>query len=267
MKHLLVFLCCLPLSATSIAQIGIGTTNPSEAAILELSSSFDNLNFFGFLPPRVANNVERDAIAATLADVGLLVFVRDSGSLSVWNGTGWETIYALSSFPTILVEQDFDTALSWNYTTNPGFYAIGNDIFDVTNDLGSGDTSAIDNVRDYFLGYRDLDNTNGGGNFDHELIFENVDVSSLSNPRISFDWDVFEFDNGDDLFYEVFFDDVGQGVVQLFNGVSSAGGISGQGTEIISVPLSTTLVRITVFVNQNGDGDFAGLDNFVIYSN
>ena len=257
----------LLISFSLYAQVGIGTTRPSEAAMLEVSSTTNHIDFFGFIPPRVASNAERDLINPTLTDVGLIVFVETTGSLQVWNGTGWESIHTLSSFPTILAMQDFDTALSWTYTNNPAFYAVGNDIFDVTNDLGSGDTSAIDNVRDNFVAFRDLDNSNGGGNFDHQIIFDNVNVSSLTNPRLAFDWDVFEFDNGDDLSYEVFFDDVGQGIVSLFSGLSTGSGISGQGTEIIPIPLSTTLVRITVWINQNGDGDFAGLDNFVIYSN
>lgn len=252
---------------TTFAQVGIGTTNPTEAAMLEIGSTTDHIDFYGFMPPRVADNLERDIINTALTDAGLLVFVENSGTLQIWNGTAWEVIYTLLSFPTILVAQDFDLSLSWSYTSSPGFYALGNDIFDVTNDLGSGDTSAIDNVRDNFVAFRDLDNSNGGGNFDHQIIFDNVNVSSLTNPRLAFDWDVFEFDNGDDLSYEVFFDDVGQGIVSLFSGLSTGSGISGQGTEIIPIPLSTTLVRITVWINQNGDGDFAGLDNFVIYSN
>lgn len=251
----------------SFSQVGIGTINPSDAAMLEVSSSSDNMNFFGFLPPRVAANTERDLINTTIDDVGMLVYVYDTGSLCIWNGTAWEVLHTLSTFPTILVQQDFDLALSWTYTSSPAFYAVGNDIFDVTTDLGTGDTSAIDNVRDNFVAYRDLDNTNGGGNFDHQLIFDNVNVSSLPNPRIAFDWDVFEFDNGDDLTYEVFHDDISQGVVTLFSGTSTGSGISGQGTEVISIPLSVTLVRITVSVNQNGNADFAAVDNFVIYSN
>lgn len=255
------------ISSSFYAQVGVGTINPSNAAMLEISSTTNNLDFYGFMPPRVATNAERDLINTTINDLGMLVFVNSTATLSIWNGTGWESIYSLSTTPTILVQQDFDSALSWNYTNSPSFYAVGNDIFDRTTDLGSGDTSGINNVNDNFIAYRDLDNPNGGGNFDHELQFANVDVSSLSNPRISFDWDVFEFDNGDDLSYEVFFDDVGQGVVPLFSGASTGSGISGQGTEIVIIPPSVTLARITVLVNQNGDADFAAVDNFVIYSN
>jgi hypothetical protein len=82
---------------------------------------------------------------------------------------------------------------------------------------------------------------------------------------MAFKWDVFEFDGGDDLTYQVFYDDVGQGIVNLFNGSNIATGTSGQGTETIVIPASVTNVRITVSVNQNGNDDFAAIDNFVIY--
>ncbi len=265
-KHIIYILVFSSFSFLK-AQVGIGTITPSSAAMLEISSSQDNISYFGFMPPRVASNLERDLINTSINDIGMLVFVTATGTLSIWNGISWEGLYTLSTNVTILVQQDFDSALSWNYTNSPSFYAVGNDIFDITNMLGSGDTSAIDNVIGNFVGYRDLNNTNGGGNFDHNIVFQNVDVSSLANPRISFDWDAFEFDNGDDLSYQVFFDDVGQGLVSLFSGMSTGSGVTGQGTEVITVPGSVTMVRITVSVNQNGDGDFAAVDNFVVYSN
>ncbi len=244
------------------AQVGIGTTNPSDAAMLEISSSSDNVNFRGFLLPRVPSQTERNLINSSIDDIGMLVFVASTGTFEAWNGINWETIYTFSTFPTVLVQQDFDTNTSWGYTNSPAFYAVGNDIYNVTSSLGTGDTSAIDLVRDNFLGCRDLNNTNGGGNFNHDIIFNNVDVSVLTNPRIAFDYDVFEFDNGDDLSYQIYHDDIGQGSVLLVEG---SGDLSAQGTEIISIPPGVTLVRITVSVIQNGNDDFAGIDNFVIY--
>lgn len=244
------------------AQVGIGTSDPSSASMLDISSTTDNIRYGGFLMPRLPTQAERDLINCTIEDIGMLVFVYSTGTYEIWNGINWETIYTLSTNPTILIQQDFDTNISWNFTNNPAFYALGNDIFNVTNSLGTGDTSAIDLVRNNFLGYRDLNNTNGGGNFNHDIIFNNVDISSLTNPRLSFDYDVFEFDNGDDLTYQVYFDDIGQGVITLVNG---SGDLSSQGTEIIAIPPSVVLVRITVSVIQNGNDDFAAVDNFVIY--
>ena len=79
---------------------------------------------------------------------------------------------------------------------------------------------------------------------------------------MTFDYDAFEFDNGDDIEYEVFYDDISQGIVNLINGV---GNLSQEGTVIINIPNVVTNVRITVGISQNGDADFAGFDNFRVY--
>jgi len=68
------------------------------------------------------------------------------------------------------------------------------------------------------LGCRDLNNPFGGGAFLHELTFNNVDISLFTNVQILFDFEIFEYDNGDDVFYELFYDDIGQGSVQFVNG-------------------------------------------------
>tara|TARA_R100001369_G_scaffold90366_1_gene129269 strand:+ start:6319 stop:7116 length:798 start_codon:yes stop_codon:yes gene_type:complete len=251
------------LSCFAFAQVGIGTINPSPAAMLEVSGTSDGgATYKGFMPARVDTQSNKNAINATSSDVGLLIFVIETGTLEIWNGISWETIYTLTTNTTTLAAQDFDGNLSWNYSINPIAYENGNDIWDIVNSLGTGNTSAIDLVSGNFLGCRDLDNPNGGGDFSHEIVFENVDVSSLTNPRIAFDYDIFEFDNGDDVNYEVFYDDVGQGTVNLING---SGNLTVQGTETITISPSATNVRITVSIVQDGDGDFAGFDNFRLY--
>ncbi|MGY8887087.1 MAG: hypothetical protein ACKVGT_09730, partial [Flavobacteriales bacterium] len=131
----------------------------------------------------------------------------------------------------------------------------------VVTTLGSN-TAAIDNVSGYFLGCRDLENTLTGSNFVHQISFINVDVSSVVNARLAFDYDVFEFDNGDDVHYELFFDDVSQGVVTIVNG---SGDLSLEGTITATIPNSVTYVRLTLGISQNGDTDFAGFDNFRVY--
>lgn len=249
------------ISWISFSQVGIGTTNPSSASILEISSSIDNLHFGGLMPPRVPSQTERDAINATSIDTGLLIFVEDSGTFEIWNGIFWEIIYTLSTQAQTLAYQDFDTNLSWNYTVIPNLYSVGLDIWDTVTTLGNG-TSEIDIVSDIYLGCRDLDNTNGGGAIFHEIIFENVDVSTVVNARIAFDYDVFEFDNGDDVRYELFYDDIAQGQVILINGATN---YSEEGTLIINIPGSVTNVRLTLGIKQNGESDFAGFDNFRVY--
>ncbi len=256
--HILSLICIV-----SSAQVGIGTINPSAASMFEIAGSSNNgLSFGGFMPPRVANQIERDQISANSSDTGLLVFVQSSGTFQIWNGIYWETLYTLSTQAVTLAIQDFDTNISWNYTLNPATtYNTNNDIWDIVTSLGSG-TTAIDFTSGYYLGCRDLNNTNGGGNFYHEIAFVNVNLSSVVNARMAFDYDVFEFDNGDDVEYEIYHDDVSQGVITLVNG---SGNLTVEGTEIINVPNSVTNVRLTLRIIQNGDGDFAGFDNFRVY--
>ena len=260
LTHTFLFVLCL---VNSYAQVGIGTTNPSRASMMEVSSTSNNsILFGGFLPPRVPSQSERNSIPASSSDIGLLVFVQDSGTFQIWNGIYWETLYTLSTQAVTLAIQDFDANIGWNYILNPATtYNINNDIWDIVNTVGSGST-VIDYTSGYYLGCRDLNNTNGGGNFFHEIAFVNVDVSSLINIRVSFDYDVFEFDNGVDVQYEIFYDDVGQGLVTLVNG---SGDLTMEGTEIINIPNSVTNVRLTLGVMQNGDGDFSGFDNFRVY--
>ena len=242
-------------------QVGIGTTNPSMAAMLEVSSSTGINRFFGLMPPRVEDYDQRDLITSGSTDAGLLIFVQGTGEFQIWNGIYWETIYSLQTQIQNVAQQDFDSELSWGYSVNPVFYSVPPDHWNILQDLGSG-TLEIDRVNDNFLGCRDLNNLNGGGNFFHEIIFDNVDISGLTNPRISFDYDVFEFDNGDDVRYEVFYDGTGQGQVLLVDGNAN---LVVEGTEIINIPPGINQVSLIIGIRQNGDADFAGFDNFRVY--
>lgn len=63
------------------AQVGIGTTTPNSASLLDVQSTTK-----GFLYPRMTN-LQMGAIANP-AD-GLMVYNTDAGSLYVYNGTTW----------------------------------------------------------------------------------------------------------------------------------------------------------------------------------
>jgi hypothetical protein len=87
------------------AQVGIGTVNPSNAANLEVSGSTSGLGpYRGFMPPRVRSNLQRDAIPATSADVGLVVFVLETGCLELWDGDSWENVGSCFTVPPLPVE-------------------------------------------------------------------------------------------------------------------------------------------------------------------
>ena len=100
MRSLLTSLFLL-MGCMTLAQVGIGTTNPSDAAMLEVSSSTDGTNFKGFMPPRVSSIAERTTINPGVDDVGLLIFLADATNgnycLQIWGGTAWEDVYCLSS--------------------------------------------------------------------------------------------------------------------------------------------------------------------------
>ncbi len=82
------------------SQVGIGTINPTNSSMLEISSTSDGgLTYKGFMPPRVSNTAERDLINPTAIDVGLLIFVKNIGCIQIWNGSSWENSYCLDTIP------------------------------------------------------------------------------------------------------------------------------------------------------------------------
>jgi hypothetical protein len=174
----------------------------------------------------------------------------------------------------IIVSTGFETTGdSWAFTPTPVTYntEMTGDVEEVNGDEDvwaaikqfTGDIDSADSGS-RFWGMQDLDNPNGGGAFDHILAFDNIDVSVPTGVTVHFGYNALGFDIGDDLSYEVFFDDVGQGSVLLVDG--ALGGVSTTGWESVSlaVPDAVGLVRINLVANQNGAGDFAGFDSVVL---
>jgi hypothetical protein len=91
------FYCLLLFHSFIYGQVGINTINPSSASVLDVSSSSDNINFGGFLPPRVSSTAERNAINAAPSDIGLLIFVDSTGCYQIWNGIYWEDIHCVTN--------------------------------------------------------------------------------------------------------------------------------------------------------------------------
>ena len=93
MKHYYFLIIFSLFSITLQAQVGIGTTNPSPASMLEVSGTSDGgATYKGFMPPRVPDIAARDNINAGYDDVGLIVFVINTGSLQIWDGDSWENV-------------------------------------------------------------------------------------------------------------------------------------------------------------------------------
>src|SRR5690554_6048267 len=129
-KYLLLF-SILALSTESYSQVGIGTTEPSPAAMLEVSSQTNGTgDYKGFMPPRVPDVDARNSIPVSAADDGLMVYVQDIGCLQIWDGSGWENIKCIPPppiWPAIhnfeMVAPGFELPL---YSANNGNYTTGN---------------------------------------------------------------------------------------------------------------------------------------------
>ncbi len=98
MKKYLFFLGMALLASNFYGQVGIGTTTPSRASMLEISSQTNGSGpYKGLMPPRVPHIAARDAINPTAEDEGLLIFVQSSRCLQIWTGISWENIYCNES--------------------------------------------------------------------------------------------------------------------------------------------------------------------------
>jgi hypothetical protein len=69
---------------TSAGNIGIGATNPTSSAKLEVSSTTS-----GFLPPRMTTS-QRNLISSPVA--GLMIYNTNSNKLNFYNGAAWQEV-------------------------------------------------------------------------------------------------------------------------------------------------------------------------------
>lgn len=141
---ILVFM--LFISTLATAQYGIGTTNPSASAVLDISSTSK-----GLLLPRM-NTMQRDGIASPAA--GLLIFNSTSSKFNYYNGTAWieitGSLAAVSSAPDAPVigtatASAGAASVAFTAPTNDGGSAITNYIVTSTpgNFTGQGTASPI----------------------------------------------------------------------------------------------------------------------------
>lgn len=96
MKKVILLFCVGFTMGSLFSQVGIGTVNPTNSSMLEVSSTSDGgLTYKGLMPPRVEVAAQRDLINPSTIDAGLVIFVESIGCLQIWNGTTWENIYCL----------------------------------------------------------------------------------------------------------------------------------------------------------------------------
>ncbi len=73
-------------TAMGRVNIGIGTSNPSTSAILDLSSTS-----LAFRPP-VMTTTQRDAIPVNSSSAGFVIYNTTTGVLNFYNGTVWGAV-------------------------------------------------------------------------------------------------------------------------------------------------------------------------------
>lgn len=96
MRYIIVLLLFFPVKL--LTQVGINTTNPSPASVLDISSSGNGIDFGGFLIPRVTI-AQRDLIPALNYDDGLMIYLIDGNNrcIQIWDGVNllWENVYCM----------------------------------------------------------------------------------------------------------------------------------------------------------------------------
>ena len=172
-----------------------------------------------------------------------------------------------------LIIQNFDnTAPIWNYTIGAlSFYDFGgtssNGFWGITTSGGGkflANNINYSPITNNFLFLQDLQCENGDGCANTTgtgiLTFDSVDISGRQNVKFSFDYDVYQFDTADDVFYELFYDGLSQGEVQFIDGLSN---LTVEGTISINIPSTVNNFYFVLKIQQNGS-DAAGFDNFKI---
>ena len=167
------------------------------------------------------------------------------------------------NFNTIAIE-DYDGGIpAWPAATDVPFFDNGSDGFFGPNNGATSGANQIDfpKITGNFLFLRDLnDEGENGTTGDATITFSNINVSGNTNIQVAFDYDVNEYDNGDDVSYRIVLDGIDQPEVILVDGFSD---LTAKGTEVINIPNGTTTVGFKLILNQNGP-DNAGFDNFRI---
>ncbi len=144
---------------------------------------------------------------------------------------------------------------SWNYNTSIPACTNGNDIWNIVNRIEDIEPSQ----GNYFWGIRDLrgDCSNTGL---ENLTFNETDISAYRNVVLTFDYQVYGFDSGDDLKYELFFDGISQGEVIFFEGDQNKSTNNWE-TLHINIPNHINRLKWILSVKQNGNDDYAGIDH------
>ncbi len=168
-----------------------------------------------------------------------------------------------------IAEQNFDNNRSWKYSSNVNFFSHKgsntlNNVYpaaDGWNDDGfyglldstdwDGNIS-LNAFSDSVLAIQDLDDENDfGTDKTAKVNFEKVNVSGYKSVNINFNYELSGLGNSDEIAYEVYEDGTGQGATAL----------NGSGSETYNVSSSVSNVRLEFQFEQNGSGEYVGIDN------
>ena len=118
----------------------------------------------------------------------------------------------------------------------------------------SGDFFFIVDANEFYFGGTEATFTVGPAN-----------VSGQTDVQFSFFFRAYDFDGGEDVFYEFTVDGVPQGRVQIVDGVSQTGApIIDAETVTYNVPDNAASVSVALYVDQNSDEDYIAFDNFLV---
>jgi hypothetical protein len=99
MKQFFTFLAAVLLTATTSAQVGIGTTNPDASAALDITSTTK-----GLLMPRMTN---AQRLAISTPATGLMIYQTDATvGFYYYNGASWSTYYSKSEVDVLIASLD-----------------------------------------------------------------------------------------------------------------------------------------------------------------
>ncbi|QIE58374.1 hypothetical protein G5B37_01980 [Rasiella rasia] len=253
-------------NSSLLAQVGIGTTNPSTATALDISSTTDGINYKGLLPPRVPNSSARATITPNSStDVGMVLFLESNGCYQIWNGLTWENIHCINTIAFTGVAQNFDLATTWGYTSDVAYFDNGVDGFYGITDASNSIFSNLSTLTNNFLGIRDLDDEGNGTTGLATITFATIDISAaIAGTTVAFEYATYRMDNGDDAFYTIIIDGIPQATQQFINGNANS---TNSGTISLPIPPGSVSVSLQLQFEQNGEDDVFGFDNFRIIPN
>jgi len=167
--------------------------------------------------------------------------------------------------------QGFEGSGSWGYSVSGNTMSLpcitggGDDVVGEVSSVGTGGNTISPNGGSQFFGGRDIDGDCAGSG-GVTLNFSTFTASALTagSYTLNFDYNAFEWDGGDDISYDLLINSssVASGIV-----VDGSGNLSTSGWETESINFNLASgenLDFSITLDQNGDGDWGGLDNIVL---